>query len=66
MRDAIPASDRKAPSRCVWFHWMKRAFAPHEGEMAIRHRPIAEFDSEPGGGEAETMASAEPDGIATH
>jgi hypothetical protein len=49
MREAILVVDGAAPSRHFWSRWMDRALAPHQGEMARPHAPIAANDIEPEG-----------------
>jgi len=44
MREAILVVDGAAPSRHFWSRWMDRALAPHQGEMAAPHAPIAAND----------------------
>jgi hypothetical protein len=47
MREAILVVDGAAPSRHFWSRWMDRALAPHQGELATPHAPIAANDIEP-------------------
>lgn len=51
MREAILVVDGAAPSRHFWSRWMDRALAPHQGEMARPHAPIAANDIDPADGE---------------
>lgn len=51
MREAILVVDGAAPSRHFWSRWMDRALAPHQGEMATPHAPIAANDIDPADGE---------------
>ena len=51
VREAILVVDGAAPSRHFWSRWMDRALAPHQGEMAAPHTPIAANDIEPADGE---------------
>ena len=46
-REAILVVDGTAPSRHFWSRWMDRALAPHQGEMAAPHAPIAANDIDP-------------------
>ena len=45
-----------APSRRLWSRWMKRALAPHEGEMAIPRPPITAADLEVEAGDSKAMS----------
>jgi len=51
VREAILVVDGAAPSRHFWSRWMDRALAPHRGEMAAPHTPIAANDIEAADGE---------------
>lgn len=58
MREAILVVDGAAPSRHFWSRWMDRALAPHQGEMAAPHTPIAANDIEAEDGEEPLLGRA--------
>jgi hypothetical protein len=57
MRKAILAAHGTVPSRRFWSHWMDRALAPHETEMAAPHVPIAAHDIEPEDGDHDPLTA---------
>ena len=58
MREAILVVDGAAPSRHFWSRWMDRALAPHQGEMATPHAPIAANDIDAADGEESPQGRA--------